>query len=49
MEILIGLAFIGAGLAILARSWRRKPDIIGRNEAVRRLLEMERDREAAQG
>jgi len=40
IDFLIGTAFIALGIGILVRhAFRRPPEIIGRNEAVRRLLE----------
>lgn len=39
LDILVGLAFIAAGVGIIIRhAVRRPPEIIGRNEAVKRML-----------
>lgn len=38
MDLIVGLSLITAGIVVLARAARRKPEIIGRNEAVKRML-----------
>lgn len=47
---LVGIAFIAGGIGILCRAavrLSRPPEVMGRNQAVRRMLELEdRQREA---
>ena len=47
-DIIVGLSLIASGIAILVRRFRRPPEIIGRNEAVKRILERARPPAGAQ-
>lgn len=38
IDIIVGVFFMAIGVIILFRSTRRPPELIGRNEAVKRML-----------